>query len=126
MYLIIIILPFLGSCSSGLFGKFIGHNGSVIITTVCLFLSFLSSFFAFYEVAWRECFVYVKLTPWIDSELLNVDWGFMFDTLTVLMCCVVTFVSTLVHLYSIEYMASDPHLSRFMCYLSLFTFLCLF
>ena len=122
MYLIIIILPFLGSCSSGLFGKFIGHNGSVIITTVCLFLSFLSSFFAFYEVAWRECFVYVKLTPWIDSELLNVDWGFMFDTLTVLMCCVITFVSTLVHLYSIEYMASDPHLSRFMCYLSLFTF----
>jgi NADH-quinone oxidoreductase subunit M len=46
----------------------------------------------------------------------------MFDSLTVTMCCVVTFISTLVHLYSIEYMAYDPHLSRFMSYLSLFTF----
>jgi len=46
----------------------------------------------------------------------------MFDTLTVVMCCVVTFISSLVHLYSIEYMAHDPHLSRFMSYLSLFTF----
>jgi NADH-ubiquinone oxidoreductase chain 5 len=122
MYLIIIILPFLGSCIAGGFGRFIGGNGSVIITTACLFLSFLCSFIAFYEVALMECFVYIKLIPWIDSELLNVDWGFMFDTLTILMCCVVTFISTLVHLYSIEYMAYDPHLSRFMCYLSLFTF----
>jgi len=46
----------------------------------------------------------------------------MFDSLTVVMCCVVTFVSLIVHLYSTEYMAYDPHLSRFMSYLSLFTF----
>merc|ERR1712024_299630 len=46
----------------------------------------------------------------------------MFDSLTVTMCCVVTFVSTLVHLYSVEYMSNDPHLPRFMSYLSLFTF----
>jgi len=59
---------------------------------------------------------------WIDSELLNVDWGFLFDSLTVTMCCIVTFVSSLVHLYSTEYMSHDPHLPRFMSYLSLFTF----
>jgi NADH:ubiquinone oxidoreductase subunit 5 (subunit L)/multisubunit Na+/H+ antiporter MnhA subunit len=59
---------------------------------------------------------------WIDSELLNVDWGFLFDSLTVTMCCVVTFISLLVHLYSTEYMSHDPHLPRFMSYLSLFTF----
>jgi len=58
----------------------------------------------------------------MSSELLNVDWGFMFDTLTVVMCCIVTFVSSIVHLYSTEYMAYDPHLPRFMSYLSLFTF----
>jgi len=46
----------------------------------------------------------------------------MFDTLTVVMLVVVTSVSTLVHLYSTEYMASDPHLQRFMSYLSFFTF----
>ena len=60
--------------------------------------------------------------PWVCSETLNVDWGFMFDSLTSVMCCVVTFISCLVHLYSTEYMSHDPHLPRFMSYLSLFTF----
>jgi len=46
----------------------------------------------------------------------------MFDSLTVIMFMIVTFISFLVHVYSIEYMGYDPHLSRFMCYLSLFTF----
>jgi len=86
------------------------------MTTFCI------SLFAFYEVALTGCCVYIKLTSWIDSELLNIDWGFLFDTLTVVMCCVVTFVSSIVHLYSTEYMAYDPHLPRFMSYLSLFTF----
>ena len=122
MYLLIIALPLIGSFSAGLFGRYIGPKGSTIITTSCLFLAFLCSFFAFYEVALLGCVVYIKLIPWIDSEVLNVDWGFLFDTLTTVMCCVVTFISFLVHLYSIEYMAADPHLSRFMSYLSLFTF----
>ena len=65
---------------------------------------------------------YIKLVPWISSETLNFDWGFMFDSLTAIMCCVVTFISCLVHLYSTEYMSHDPHLPRFMSYLSLFTF----
>ena len=50
------------------------------------------------------------------------SWGFMFDSLTVIMCVVVTFVSSLVHIYSISYMGEDPHLPRFMSYLSVFTF----
>jgi NADH-ubiquinone oxidoreductase chain 5 len=122
MYLLLIILPLIGSCSAGLFGRKLGPQGSSIITTGCLSVSFLLSFFAFYEVALIGCCTYIKLTNWIDSEVLNVDWGFMFDSLTVSMCCVVTFVSSLVHLYSIEYMSHDPHLPRFMSYLSLFTF----
>ena len=122
MYLLIVILPLIGSCSAGLFGRKIGPNGACIITTSCLILSFFCSLLIFYEVALLDCFVYVKLVSWIDSEVLNVDWGFMFDTLTAVMCCVVTFISSLVHLYSTEYMAHDPHLVRFMSYLSLFTF----
>ena len=122
MYILLVILPLIGSCSAGLFGRKLGPQGSSIITTGCLMLSFLCSFFVFYEVALIGCCTYVKLFTWIDSEVLNVDWGFMFDSLTVLMCCVVTFISSLVHLYSIEYMSHDPHLPRFMSYLSLFTF----
>lgn len=122
MYLLIVFLSLIGSCLAGLFGRYLGPWGSAIISTGCLFLSLLLSFFAFYEVALVGCFVYIKLIPWINSEVLNVDWGFMFDSLTVTMCVVVTFVSFLVHLYSTEYMSHDPHLSRFMSYLSLFTF----
>ena len=122
MYLLLVFLSFIGSCFAGLFGKQLGSWGSSIITTSCLFLSLIFSLFAFYEVALLDCFVYIKLATWINSEVLHVDWGFMFDSLTVTMCVVVTFISTLVHLYSTEYMSHDPHLSRFMSYLSLFTF----
>jgi len=122
MYLILVFLPLIGSISAGLFGRKIGPKGSAVVTVSCLFLTFFLCSFAFYEVALIGCPVYIKLMPWINSETLNVDWGFLFDSLTVVMCCVITFVSSLVHLYSTEYMAHDPHLSRFMSYLSLFTF----
>jgi len=59
---------------------------------------------------------------WFNSEYLCANWGFQFDSLTVVMLIVVTFISSLVHLYSTEYMSHDPHLPRFMSYLSLFTF----
>ena len=122
MYLLLVFLSIIGSCLAGLFGRYLGSKGSTILTTSCLFFSFLISLFAFYEVALSGCFVYIKLSTWISSEVLNIDWGFMFDSLTVCMCVVVTFISFLVHLYSIEYMSHDPHISRFMSYLSLFTF----
>jgi NADH-ubiquinone oxidoreductase chain 5 len=122
MYLLIIFLSIVGACLAGLFGRFLGSWGSAFITTCCLVTSFIISLFTFYEVALIGCPVYIKLTTWISSEVLHVDWGFMFDTLTVSMCVIVTFISSLVHLYSIEYMSHDPHLPRFMSYLSLFTF----
>jgi NADH-ubiquinone oxidoreductase chain 5 len=122
MYLILICLPLISSVLSGFFGRFLGHKGSGMVTVVCLGFTFLISIFIFYEVAILACPVYIKLADWINSETLNIDWGFQFDTLTVVMCCIVTFVSMLVHLYSLEYMSSDPHLPRFMSYLSLFTF----
>ena len=122
MYLILVFLPLISSVLAGLFGRYLGPKGASIITVLLLISTFLSSIFIFYEVALIGCPVYIKLMPWISSELLNTDWGFLFDTLTVTMCCIVTFVSSLVHLYSTEYMYHDPHLPRFMSYLSLFTF----
>ena len=122
MYSLIVFLPFISSMSVGFFGRFLGFYGASLLSTSCLFLSLLLSLFGFYEVALIGCFSYVKITSWTSSEVLHVDWGFMFDSLTIVMCCVVTFISCLVHLYSTEYMSHDPHLPRFMSYLSLFTF----
>lgn len=122
MYLLIVFLPFVSSISVGFFGRFLGFYGASLLSTSCIFLSFLLSLFGFYEVALVGCFSYVKLASWVSSEVLHIDWGFMFDSLTIVMCCVVNFISCLVHLYSTEYMSHDPHLPRFMSYLSLFTF----
>jgi NADH-ubiquinone oxidoreductase chain 5 len=122
MYVPLVFLSFIGFSITGLFGRYIGPKGSAIITTGCLILSFFLSLFAFYEVGLMGSPIYVRLATWFSSEVLLINWGFLFDSLTVVMCIVVTFVSSLVHLYSIEYMSHDPHLPRFMSYLSLFTF----
>jgi len=122
MYIPLVFLSFTGFCIAGLFGRHIGPKGSAMVTTGCLISSFFLSLFAFYEVGLMGSVVYIRLATWVSSEVLLINWGFLFDSLTVIMCIVVTFVSSLVHLYSIEYMSHDPHLSRFMSYLSLFTF----
>ncbi len=122
MLLSIIFLPLLGSIASGFFGFFIGRKGSVIITTLTTFLSFLFSLIIFYDSITLDYEYLIYLATWINSGLFNCNWSFLFDTLTMVMLIVVTSISTLVHLYSSQYMAHDPHLSRFMSYLSLFTF----
>lgn len=122
MLLSIIFLPLLGSIASGFFGFYIGRKGSVFITTLTTFLSFIFSLIIFYDSITLEYEYLIYLATWINSGLFNCNWSFLFDTLTMVMLIVVTSISTLVHLYSSEYMAHDPHLSRFMSYLSLFTF----
>jgi NADH-ubiquinone oxidoreductase chain 5 len=122
MYLLLIFLSLIGSLLAGFFGKFLGSLGSIRITVFTVFCSFIISLIIFYEVALLKSTVFLELFFWIDSEVLNIKWSFMFDSLTVSMCVVVIFISFLVHLYSIEYMSNDPHISRFMSYLSLFTF----
>lgn len=122
MYLLIVFLPLFGCILSGGFGRFLGYRGAPILATLCLFASCFLSWIAFYEVGFCGSPCQFSLTPWIICEYLNASWGFLFDSLTVLMLIVVTSISSLVHLYSISYMAQDPHLPRFMSYLSIFTF----
>nr|MBC8299860.1 NADH-quinone oxidoreductase subunit L [Pelagibacterales bacterium] len=122
MYLLIILLPLISALTAGLFGRFIGREGAKWITTSSIFITFLMSCVAFYEVALAGSPCYFEVMTWIDSEMFSTSWGFMFDSLTVVMLVVVTCVSTLVHLYSTEYMGGDPHLPRFMAYWALFTF----
>ena len=122
MYLISLFLTIISSFFSGMLGKKIGFYGVTKISILCLVLTFFNSLFLFYEVGFLNSPVFLILCNWIYSDNLNVNWGFIFDSITVTMCVIVTFISLLVHYYSLEYMAHDPHLPRFMAYLSLFTF----
>ena len=122
MYLLILFLPLCGSLFAGLFGHKIGPFGATRITTLCILFTCIFSFISFFDVALASNPVYIQLTSWINSGIFDVSWGFMFDSLTVLMLVVVTTVSFIVHLYSIGYMEADPHIPRFFSYLSLFTF----
>nr|QIC20163.1 NADH dehydrogenase subunit 5 [Tricholoma matsutake]UIX25600.1 NADH dehydrogenase subunit 5 [Tricholoma matsutake]UIX25628.1 NADH dehydrogenase subunit 5 [Tricholoma matsutake]UIX25656.1 NADH dehydrogenase subunit 5 [Tricholoma matsutake]UIX25683.1 NADH dehydrogenase subunit 5 [Tricholoma matsutake] len=121
MYLSIIILPLLGSIVSGFMGRKIGVTGSQFITCTCLLLSSLLMTFAFYEVGICGSPVHINLGSWIDSEIMSISWEFFFDQLTVSLGLAVLYCSTLIHIYTIDYLSSDPHNQRFFSYLSAFT-----
>jgi NADH-ubiquinone oxidoreductase chain 5 len=123
MYLAIIILPLLGSIVSGFFGRKIGVSGAQMITCTAVVTTTILAVLAFFEVGLNNIPVSIEVFRWIDSESLNVSWGFHFDSLTVSMLIPVLIVSSLVHIYSIGYMSHDPHNQRFFSYLSLFTFM---
>ena len=121
MYLLILFLPFLSYFSTNLFGRYIGIYGCCIVSTFSILSSFLLSTIAFFEttICGSNCLVFV--CNWFQTELFCASWGFYFDPLSSVMLLVVCGVSSLVHLYSTEYLAGDPHQGRFMGYLSLFT-----
>jgi NADH-ubiquinone oxidoreductase chain 5 len=123
MYLALIVLPILGSITSGFFGRKIGVTGSQLITCSCVIIPTLLAIIAFFEVGLNNIPVTIHLFRWIDIESLNISWAFNFDSLTVSMLIPVLIVSSLVHVYSIGYMSHDPHNQRFFSYLSLFTFM---
>jgi NADH-ubiquinone oxidoreductase chain 5 len=122
MYLTILILPLLGSFVSGFLGRKIGVTGSHIITCTCLILSSILATIAFYEVGLSSSPVIINLFNWIDSEYMIISWEFLFDQLTISMFIPVLYISSLIHIFSTDYMAEDPHNQRFFSYLSLFTF----
>ena len=122
MYLTFLLLPCLGAMSAGFFGRKIGVTGAHIITTTCLAISAILSIVAFYEVVLCHSPVTIHLGNWLHSEVLTVSWTFTFDTLSMSIITTVLVISSLVHLYSIDYMSADPHNQRFFSYLSLFTF----
>jgi NADH-quinone oxidoreductase subunit L len=98
-----------------------GSRPAELITTVFLFISMILSWIAFATVGFGQD-ERVQIFNWMTVGNLRVDWAVRVDTLTAVMLVVVTSISSVVHLYSIGYMAEDPHRPRFFCYLSLFTF----
>ena len=99
-----------------------GSQAAELITTTLLAVSWVLSCFAFVEVGLRGHDARVTIFNFITAGDLKVDWALRIDPLTVVMLVVVTTISGLVHLYSIGYMADDPHKPRFFSYLSFFTF----
>lgn len=122
MYLVILFLPIFGSIISGFIGRKIGVTGVHVISTGSLVISAVLCIIAFYEVALKGYPVTIYVGGWIDSELIDVSWSFLFDSLTVSMLFPVLVVSALVHVFSIDYIGGDPHNQRFFAYLSMFTF----
>jgi len=123
MYLSIIILPLLGSIVAGFFGRKVGVRGAQLITCLSVIITTILAIIAFFEVGLNNIPVSIHLFRWLDSEWFNIYWAFQFDSLTVAMLIPVLIISSLVHIYSIGYMANDPHNQRFFSYLSLFTFM---
>ncbi|MCT8266028.1 NADH-quinone oxidoreductase subunit L [Afifella sp. JA880] len=100
-----------------------GSRAAEIITCALLILSAVLSWVGFFDVAMgeRQGFT-VPVMTWVQSGGMSADWTLRIDSLTAVMLVVVTTVSAVVHVYSIGYMAHDPHRPRFFAYLSFFTF----
>lgn len=117
-----IFLPLFGAVLAGLFGRTIGARASQIATCGAMGAAAVLSVVVFNEVVLQGEVATITLFDWFSSGDLDVDWLLRFDELTAVMVFVVCVVSFLIHVYSIGYMAHDPHVPRFFAYLSLFTF----
>lgn len=121
MNILIIILPLLSSIVTGLLGRKIGTTGSHIISCTCLIISSILITRAYYNIIVSNSINEIMLGNWVSSGLLSIDRSFKFDSLNVPLGLAVLYCSTLIHIFSINYLDSDPHNQRFFSYLSAFT-----
>ncbi len=121
LYLLVPLAPLAGAVIAGLFGKVLGRAWSHRITILLVAVSFFASLAIFKDVMAGHIFNGAVYT-WISSGETSFEVGFLIDRLTVMMMLVVTFVSLMVHIYTIGYMQEDPGYQRFFSYISLFTF----
>jgi len=122
-HLTIVLAPLAAAIVAGLFGRQIGRAGSHWITILAVGLSFVLSALVlkhlYFDGGQTENYT---VYTWAISDGLRMEVGFLIDRLSALMMVVVTFVSLMVHIYTIGYMADDPGYQRFFSYISLFTF----
>jgi len=121
--LIIAIAPLVGAVVAGLFGKQIGRVGAHSVTIAGVALSCALSFYVLYQMLWGGAGTYNQdVYTWLQAGSLQMHVGFLVDRLSAMMMVVVTFVSLMVHVYTIGYMADDDGYQRFFSYIALFTF----
>src|SRR3954471_2656498 len=121
LYLLAAFAPLVGAIVAGLFGRVVGRAGAHWATIASVLVSLLCSIYIFVDVLHGNTFNGPVYT-WITMGDTRLEIGFLVDRLTALMMVVVTFVSLMVHIYTIGYIAEDPGYSRFFSYISLFTF----
>ncbi len=117
----IIFLPLIGSLI-GYFGRSLTKYFAEISTSLFVSISAVLSIIVFWNGIQNDVYGNYIIFEWINSGGFTANWSIYVDPLSSIMLVVVTFVSALVHIYSIGYMSHDPHKPRFMSYLSLFTF----
>ena len=121
--LIIVLAPLMAALIAGLFGKKIGRSGAHWVTILGVLLSFVLSLVVFKQVIFEnKPHTLIDIYNWFIVGDFEFKIGFLIDPLTVTMMTVVTFVSLMVHIYTIGYMHDDPGYQRFFSYISLFTF----
>lgn len=121
--LAIILFPLAGAIIAGIFGKQIGKAGAQYVTIAGVAVSFLCSLVLFkFYIFDHTANLYETIFTWGFSGSHTFNVGVLIDQLSVLMMVTVTFISLLVHIYSIGYMEGDPGYQRFFSYMSLFTF----
>src|SRR3954464_5034798 len=121
LYLTVPLAPLAGAIIAGLFGRVIGRSGAHSVTILGMVISLVAAWLVFQDVQAGHLFNGPVYT-WITSGGVRFDVGFLIDPLSSLMMLVVTFVSLMVHIYTIGYMHDDPGYARFFSYISLFTF----
>ncbi len=123
IYLAIVLSPLIGSIIAGLFGKVIGRSGAHWITIIGVAISSILSMIAYNHHIFNDAPDYNQAVyTWLSSGGIDFQVGFLIDPLSVTMMVVVTFVSWMIHIYTIGYMHDDPGYQRFFSYISLFTF----
>ena len=121
--LTIALLPLAAAIVAGLFGKWIGRTAAHVVTIAAVGAAFVLSARVAWQLISGEVQVFNDTVyTWLVSDGVRMEVGFLIDELSVLMMCVVTFVSFCVHVYTIGYMHEDPGYQRFFAYISLFTF----
>ena len=121
LLLVIALAPLAGAVIAGLFGRSIGRTGSHVVTIAGVGLSCVLSVWVLIQVIGGAHYNATVYT-WMQVGSLKMDVGFLIDSLSALMMVIVTFVSLMVHVYTIGYMSDDPGYQRFFAYISLFTF----
>ena len=121
LYLIVPLAPLVGAIIAGFLGWLIGRRATHRVTILCMIVSFAASCLVLQDVLKGNTFN-GPLYTWITSGGASFHIGFLIDPLSALMMVVVTFVSLVVHIYTIGYMDDDPGYQRFFSYISLFTF----
>ena len=123
MSYVLVFAPLIGFLLTICFGKLLGDRISQTLTSSLVLVSTLISFFYFFKFISNDtAIINDRIINWLSSGKLNFDWSIYIDPLTSLMLVVITSISFLVHIYSIEYMSHDKSKPRFMAYLSFFTF----